>query len=71
MQAAADDGSDEIDRRAPEPAHDLIDFYRRWREFRGVAEGLRTRPDLSAAEREVLDWLIRLTDRVGRADIGG
>jgi hypothetical protein len=71
MEAAENDGGGEIDRRAPQPAHDLIDFYRRWREFRGVAEELRGRPDLSAAERDVLDWMIRLTDRIGRADIGG
>jgi hypothetical protein len=63
-------GDGEIDRRAPVPARDLIDFFQRWGEFRGIAGELAKRPDLSAAERDVLHWMLLLIDRVGRADVG-
>jgi hypothetical protein len=49
---------------------DLIDFYRRWPEFRQTAVVLAQRPELSAAERETVNWLILLADRIGEHDIG-
>jgi hypothetical protein len=49
---------------------DLIDFYRRWPEFRATAAALTERRDLSPVERETLRWLIKLADRVGEYDIG-
>jgi hypothetical protein len=48
---------------------DLIDFYRRWPEFRETAVALARRADLSSAERETVHWLIQLADRVGEHDI--
>ena len=49
---------------------DLIDFYRRWPEFRQTAVALAQRPELSPAERETVNWLILLADRIGDHDIG-
>jgi hypothetical protein len=49
---------------------DLIDFYRRWPEFRQTAVLLATRSDLSAADRETVHWLIQLADRVSEFDLG-
>jgi hypothetical protein len=49
---------------------DLIDFYRRWPEFRQTAVALARRADLSPAERETVHWLILLADRIGEHDIG-
>jgi hypothetical protein len=48
---------------------DLIDFYRRWPEFRQTAVALARRADLSPAERETVHWLILLADRIGEHDI--
>jgi len=48
----------------------LIDFYRRWREFREIAAALARRADLSAAERETVSWLVLLVDRIGERDVG-
>jgi hypothetical protein len=49
--------------------NDLIDFYRRWPEFRQTAVALAWRADLSPAERETVHWLIQLADRVGDEDL--
>ena len=57
-------------RRRSKPPRDLIDFYRRWSEFRGIAVSLAARADLSAVQRETVEWLILLVDRVGERDIG-
>jgi hypothetical protein len=65
-------------RRAPlstrqptgKPAADLIDFYRRWPEFRETAMLLTQNSGLSAAEKETVHWLILLMDRVGDRDVG-
>ena len=48
---------------------DLIDFYRRWPEFRQTAVALARRADLSPAERETVHWLVQLADRVGDEDL--
>ena len=48
---------------------DLIDFYRRWPEFRQTAVALALRAELSPAERETVHWLIQLADRVGDEDL--
>jgi hypothetical protein len=49
---------------------DLIDFYRRWADFRQTAVALSQRPELSSAERQTVNWLILLVDRIGEHDIG-
>jgi hypothetical protein len=51
------------------PPRDLIDFYRRWLEFRQTAMELAKRPDLSAAERETVRWLVLLVDRISERDV--
>jgi hypothetical protein len=52
------------------PPHDLIDFYSRWPEFREVAVALAGRADLSASQRDTVNWLILLVDRIGPRDLG-
>jgi hypothetical protein len=59
-------GSRQEARGAPS---DLMDFYRRWPEFRQTAEALAERPDLSVLERQTLYWLIQLANRVGEDDL--
>ena len=50
-------------------ARDLIDFYRRWPDFRKTALGLTEHKDLSSAEQETVRWLILLVDRIGEHDL--
>jgi hypothetical protein len=57
-------------RRRKKPPRDLIDFYRRWPEFREIAVALAGRADLSGAQRDTVNWLISLVDRIGEQDIG-
>ncbi|MGB9369039.1 MAG: hypothetical protein WCE79_23800 [Xanthobacteraceae bacterium] len=48
---------------------DLIDFYRRWSEFRQTAERLADCAHLSPSERQTVRWLIQLADRVSEQDL--
>jgi len=48
---------------------DLIDFYRRWPDFRLTATHLVDRPELSAQERQTVHWLILLVDRISEHDL--
>jgi len=56
-------------RRRRDPPRDLIDFYRRWADFRDVATRLAGRADLSPLQRATLNWLVLLADRVGENDL--
>jgi len=56
-------------RRRREPPQDLIDFYRRWSDFREVASAIARRADLSPLQRETVKWLVMLADRIGEQDI--
>ncbi|MGT2503923.1 hypothetical protein ACVOMS_30150 [Bradyrhizobium guangxiense] len=57
-------------RRRGKPPRDLIDFYRRWPEFRKVAVAVSGHADLSPSQRDTVNWLILLADRVGERDLG-
>jgi hypothetical protein len=48
---------------------DLIDFYRRWPEFRQTAMRLVECSDLSPSERQTVHWMILLVDRVSEHDL--
>ena len=63
------DPKDDAEKRAVRPPADLIDFYRRWSEFRAGAVALTKREDLPALGRQTVEWLIRLADRIGERDI--
>lgn len=54
-----------------EPAmpRDLIDFYQRWSEFRPGVDALASRSDLSPLERQTIQWLILLVDRISEHDV--
>lgn len=47
----------------------IMEFYRRWPGLRKHPEALLACAHLSAEQREVLDWMIRVVDRVGPADL--
>ena len=51
------------------PAKDLIEFYLRWNEFRPHLVDLRDSKTLEKAEKEALDWLIMLADRISLDDL--
>ena len=48
---------------------DLVDFYRRWPEFRGDIAGLLSSDNLTSAQRETLSWMVALLDRIGEHDL--
>lgn len=48
---------------------DLVEFYRRWPEFRGDVAGLLTNDELTSAQRETLAWMVALLDRIGDHDL--
>jgi hypothetical protein len=48
---------------------DVADFHLRWAEFRPLAESAQARKSLPARERDTINWLIRLADRVGQHDL--
>jgi hypothetical protein len=53
----------------PAMPRDLIDFYQRWSDFRPGAAALTNRSDLSALERQTVQWLIQLVDRISEHDV--
>ncbi|WP_315766899.1 MULTISPECIES: hypothetical protein [unclassified Bradyrhizobium] len=63
-------GSDrQEDERQQVAPRDLIDFYRRWTDFRPAAVYLAGRTDLSILERQTIQWLILLVDRISEHDL--
>jgi len=59
-------GNEQADQVAPS---DLIDFYRRWPDFRKTVSRLTERSDLSPEERLIIHWLILLVDRISEHDL--
>ena len=55
------------------PSHgdieDLVDFYNRWPELRPVAMRVQKDNRLGPGERDILNWMILMIDRVGPADL--
>jgi hypothetical protein len=72
MTSSDDDDVEKPGNLNNEPAQirDLIDFFRRWPEFRQTAHRLRDRSDLSPLEHQTIHWLIQLADRVSEHDLG-
>jgi hypothetical protein len=66
----AGDSEDGSDSQRRQPPRDLIDFFKRWSEFRETAIALAQRAGLSPEERMTLDWMTLLIDRIGERDIG-
>jgi hypothetical protein len=52
------------------PFRDLADFHLRWPDYKQAAIDAASTPGMPADQREVLEWLVRLADRVGKKDIG-
>ena len=71
MAAFKKEGSEQGQGEQGEPAmpHDLIDFYRRWSEFRPMVAVLANHSRLSVAERQTVHWLMQLADRVSEHDV--
>jgi hypothetical protein len=53
----------------PPVPRDLIDFYQRWFDFRPTVAALADRSDLSLSERQTVQWLILLVDRISEHDL--
>jgi hypothetical protein len=51
------------------PFRDLADFHLRWPDYKQVAIDAAHAPGMPSDQREVLEWLVRLADRVGQKDI--
>jgi len=69
--AASEEDSEQGRSEQGEPAtpRDLIDFYRRWSDFRPTVAALAERSDLSRQERQTVQWLMQLADRIGERDV--
>lgn len=52
--------------RLPE---DLPDMHMRWPQLRDHVVAIAEKPELCATERELINWMVKLGDRVGRRDI--
>ena len=53
-----------------EPAiEDLVDFYKYWPELRSSAVKLKENNTLADKDIDILDWMIRVVDRVGPVDL--
>lgn len=48
---------------------DLADLHVRWPQLRCHIAAIAEKSDLSATERELINWMVKLGDRVGRRDI--
>lgn len=48
---------------------DLLDFYEKWPRYKKHAIRLKDNPKLDKQEKEILHWLIKLANRVGKSDI--
>lgn len=53
-----------------EPAiEDLVDFYKCWPKLRPDAVKLKENNALADKDVDILDWMIRVVDRVGPVDL--
>jgi hypothetical protein len=57
--------------RNERPVRDLPDFVLRWQEFRPTALSLLERPMLDKEERQVVNWLILMADKITGNDVRG
>ena len=56
--------------KGKQPAiENLVDFYRCWPELRAAAVHLKNKKTLDPEDVDVLDWMIRIVDRVGPSDL--
>lgn len=61
-----------MSKKTTQPAiADLVDFYKCWPDLRVTAMKLKKNNALAEKDIEVLDWMIRVVDRVGPADLKG
>ena len=70
MSSSGGDGEQRESQQGAQVApRDLIDFYRRWAEFRPAVAALASRSGLSHSERQTVQWLILLIDRISEHDL--
>ncbi len=55
--------------KSTEDIEDLVDFYQKWPDLRDVAMGLSRDGRLDRRERIILQWMVRVVDRVGPVDL--
>lgn len=57
------------EKKSSQNVRDLVDFYLRWSEFRDKILDISRSNELTLEQKELITWLIKLVDRVGRQDI--
>lgn len=57
------------EKKSSQNIRDLVDFYLRWSEFRDKILDISRSNELTLEQKELITWLIKLVDRVGRQDI--
>jgi hypothetical protein len=59
-----------MDNQTAQPAiEDLVDFYKYWPELRSDAVKMTKNTTLGDKDVNLLDWMIRVVDRVGPVDL--
>jgi hypothetical protein len=56
-------------RTSQDDIEDLVDFYQRWPDLRTTAMILSRDGRLDPKERTILQWMVRVVDRVGPVDL--
>lgn len=56
-------------RTSQDEIEDLVDFYQRWPDLRTTAMILSRDERLDPKERTILQWMVRVVDRVGPVDL--
>ena len=57
------------DQKHLDQAQDLIDFHLHWEEYRDDAVQVCELQHLSDNQRSTIQWLIKMADRIGSADL--
>lgn len=55
--------------KSGEQIEDLVDFYQQWPDLRDVAMNMSRDGRLDQKERVILQWMVRVVDRVGPVDL--
>lgn len=55
--------------KSGERIEDLVDFYQQWADLRDVAMNMSRDGRLDQKERVILQWMVRVVDRVGPVDL--
>ena len=57
------------DKDVPLSIDDVVDFYRQWPSLRLRVQGIVDAPQNDADQAEILNWMIKIIDRIGPNDL--